>query len=455
MVRSRTSSLARGSSDSDPDTSPYARLHDKLTRGDWSATVFGVGYVGLPLVAALADRGVRVTGFDISAARVRDLNSGEAPLEDIDGDALRRYQHSQRVRFTADAEEAAGADVVFVCVPTPLDAAGGPDLSCIEAAASDVSRTARTGQLICVESTTYPGTTREVFEPALRAAGFTPGTDVFLAYSPERINPTDTSYTVMTTARLVGGLDPASLELAVLAYRTFVREVRPMSSTDAAELTKLFENSFRLINISLVNELAMLCQDLGVDVWEVIAGASTKPYGFLAHYPGPGVGGHCIPVDPEYLVERARQLGSSHTTLIERALEINRGMTDYVLSRVERALLERGKALRGASVLVLGVAYKRNSRDVRQSPGADLVVALQNAGAEVRYHDSWVPALRAACLDSVPLTAAELARADAVVLATDHDDLDLPLVARSAAYVLDTRNVFRRQAIESDSVEVL
>ena len=455
MVRSRPSSHAAHGIEPAPATGPYAELREKLLRGGWSASVFGVGYVGLPLVAALADRGVTVTGFDISRARVDALNSGEAPLDDIDGEALKRHQRAGLVRFTADPAEAAGADVVFVCVPTPLDESGRPDMSCVAAAAADVARTTHAGQLICVESTTYPGTTREVFEPALRGAGWTPGSDVFLAYSPERINPTDTSYTVMTTTRLVGGLDEASLDLALLAYRTFVREVRPMSSTEVAELTKLFENSFRLVNISLVNEMAKLCQDLGVDVWEVIAGASTKPYGFLAHYPGPGVGGHCIPVDPEYLVERARELGSPHTSMIERALEINRGMVDYVQARVAGGLERRGKSLEGARVLVLGVAYKRNSRDVRQSPGADLVAALQQAGADVRYHDSWVPELRAAGLESVPLTAGQAAAADAVVLATDHDDIDLPLVARNAQYVLDTRNVFRRAGIQGDHIEVL
>lgn len=403
--------------------------------------VVGLGYVGLPLAMEFANAGFRVIGFDVSERVCALLNRGESHIQDVP--AAQVAGHVAAGRFTATTEPArlGDADAISIAVPTPLSKTRDPDMTYVHAATATVVAHAHPGQLIVLESTTYPGTTREVILPALEAAGFTAGDDVFVAFSPERVDPGNPVFHTKNTPKVVGGLTPACTETASALYATCIDTVVPVSSTETAELVKLLENTFRSVNIGLVNEIAIVCDKLGVDVWEVIDAAATKPFGFMKFTPGPGIGGHCIPLDPHYLAWKMRTLNYK-TRFIDLASEINSGMPDYVVEKVARALNDDRKAVNGSRVLVLGIAYKRDIDDMRESPALDIMRLLEQRGAVVSYHDPHVPHFREGDheMHGVALTAETLAAADAVVIVTEHRAVDYQFVVDHAALVVDTRN---------------
>jgi nucleotide sugar dehydrogenase len=409
--------------------------------------VVGQGYVGLPLAVAASAAGRRVVGVDLDAHRVDELNSGRSPVGDIDDSVLAEQVRSGGYRATVDFSVAKDADVVVLCVPTPYHH-DAPDLSYVESAARQVGESLTAGTLVILESTTYPGTTEDVLLPILRdASGLSPGVDFQVAFSPERIDPGNPKYGLHNTPKIVGGVSPEATARAVSFYGDFVDKVVPVSGPKAAEMAKLLENTFRHINIALVNELAILCQDLDVDVWEVIDAAASKPFGFMPFYPGPGVGGHCIPVDPMYLSWRVRQFGGA-AKFIDLARDVNAGMPLYVVTRVQDLLNERQRSLKGSRVLLLGVAYKPNIGDMRESPALPLVQLLQHKGAIVSYADPHVPELRledGSTLTSVNPSKA-VSSADCVIVVTAHTGVDHDALARESTLVFDTRNCVRLHA---------
>lgn len=403
--------------------------------------VVGQGYVGLPLAVRAAEVGHQVVGFDISENRVKLLASGASFTADVTSEQIRTALDSGRYRVTSDEAECDGFAVAVVTVPTPLKG-GSPDLSCIEEAADMLSRHLRPGALVVLESTTYPGTTTELFAPALQGpSGLVAGRDFFLGYSPERIDPGNRVWTLVNTPKVVSGIDATSLEKVRSFYDSIVDETVPVSSTAEAELTKLLENTFRHVNVALVNELAMLASDLGVDVWEAIDAASTKPFGYMRFLPGPGVGGHCLPIDPSYLSWRIkRHLGRSFR-FVELANTINSGMPDHVVWRISDLLSQQGVDIRSSRILLLGLAYKANTGDARESPALVIADRLVTAGVEVRAADPHV------VYDDVPpgvrrvgVTVDEVRAADLVVLLVDHDCFDLPMVVERAQLIFDTRH---------------
>ncbi|MER3401494.1 MAG: hypothetical protein C4313_10325 [Thermoflexus sp.] len=410
--------------------------------------VIGLGYVGLPLALAFAEAGLEVVGVDVDAGKVQRLAAGESPLRDVPPEALRAALAAGRFRLTTDYEALRAADAMFICVPTPYDAMRAPDLSYVRAAAEGIARVLRRGHLVILQSTTYPGTTEEVVRPILEAgSGLRAGEDFDLAFSPERIDPGNRTWTVRNTPKVVGGIHPRSTERAAALLARLGAPVHPVSSPRVAEMSKLLENIFRSVNIALVNELALLCERMGIDIWEVIEAAKTKPFGFMAFYPGPGVGGHCIPVDPYYLSWKARAY-DFYTKFIELAAEVNQAMPFHVVGKVEEALDRyAGRGLRGARVLVLGVAYKREVEDARNSPAERILELLLRRGAETAYHDPYVPRFRVGGnpfypevreLASVPLTEERLRWADAVVIVTGHRAVDYARVVQTARLVVDT-----------------
>lgn len=431
-----------------------AELAASIRGGSAHVGVVGLGYVGLPLALAAADEGFRVTGFDRDGERVAALAGGETGLRHVPPTALRRHLETCRFAATADLDGLDAPDVLVLCVPTPLDGRGAPDLACVAAAAAAIAARLRPGQLVVLESTTWPGTTAEVLAPALARSGLVAGEDFFLAYSPERVSPGD-DVPLRAIPKVVGADDPHSRALAAAFYRRLVDRVVPVSGSRAAEATKLLENVFRAVNIALVNELKMVYEQLGVDVWEVLDAAETKPYGFLRFDPGPGWGGHCIPVDPAYLAWKARDAGVA-ARFVELAGEVNAAMPRWVVARLERALAERGRALAGARVLVVGVAYKAGVEDVRESPALALLDELAGRGAEVGYHDPLVTRLpppggsRTAELHSEPLDEATLRSCDAVVVATAQHGVDFARLRRLAPLVVDTRGVYRDDGARAD-----
>lgn len=410
--------------------------------------VVGLGYVGLPLAVEFAEAGFAVLGFEVSSEKAEAVNRGHSYVRDVSGEQLARAVESGRLSATLGYERLGEVDALCVCVPTPLNKTGDPDVSYIISVTESIRKTIRPGQLIVLESTTYPGTTRELLLPALTQGGrLKVGTDFFLAFSPERVDPGNQVWTIRNTPKIVGGITPSCTEVARTLYATIVEQVVVVSSTEAAELTKLLENTFRSVNIALANEMAIVCDKLGVDVWEVIAAASSKPFGFMKFTPGPGLGGHCIPVDPHYLSWKMKTLDYK-TRLVELASEINAEMPRYVAEKAADLLNQRGKPVRGSRVLVVGAAYKRNTNDTRESPALDIIRLLADKGAEVSYHDPLVPSLRheGQELESVPLDDQRLGDADVVVIVTDHSDVDYDLIRRAERPVLDTRNVLQREA---------
>ena len=406
------------------------------------AGVIGLGYVGLPLLIEFAKAGFDVLGFDVDQARVDAIGRGESYLEDVTVDDLRKVIAGGRLRTTTGFDELSNLDTVNICVPTPLRKTKDPDLSFVVAAVDEIARHLRPGQLIILESTTYPGTVEEVVKPKLEATGLLAGQDFFLAFSPERVDPGNVEWPTSRIPKVVGGIDEDSTRVATALYEQIIEKVVPVSSARVAEMVKLLENTFRAVNIALVNEVALIADRLDVDVWEVIEAASTKPFGFMKFTPGPGLGGHCIPVDPHYLAWKMRTL-NYRTRFIELASEINAEMPEFVVGKVRAALNARQKAVSGARILVLGVAYKRDVDDVRESPALDIIGLLTADGAHVEYHDPFVPELAedGAHMSSVALTDQALAEADAVVIVTDHTDIDYARVLEQAAVLVDARHV--------------
>jgi UDP-N-acetyl-D-glucosamine dehydrogenase len=419
--------------------------------------VVGLGYVGLPLARAFVDAGRRVIGFDIDPAKPAALMRGESYLRHLGPDFARGLTARGLFEATTDFSRLGEPDAVLICVPTPLGAHLEPDLSYVRATGEAVARTLRPGQLVVLESTTYPGTTRGVLMPILERSGVKCGPGGFgLAFSPEREDPGRTDWTTARIPKLVGGIDGPSLDAAAALYGAAFASVVRCSSCEVAEAAKILENTYRAVNIALVNELKVLFTAMGIDVWEVIEAARTKPFGFQAFYPGPGLGGHCIPIDPFYLTWKAREVGLP-TRFIELAGEINHRMPEYVVSRLALALNDRSRAVRGSRVLVLGLAYKPDIDDVRESPSFELIEKLRDLGAEVDYHDPHVPRthqmrrydLR---MESVPLTPASLASYDAVIVSTAHRATDWAMVAKHSKLVIDTRNALRGAGLGGENV---
>jgi UDP-N-acetyl-D-glucosamine dehydrogenase len=425
----------------------------KIQDGSAVVAVVGLGYVGLPLARHFIDAGHHVIGVDTAADRVAMLLRGECPLGHLPGDWVAPAVASGHFAPTTDFGMLADADAVVICVPTPLTAHREPDLSHVRAAAEAAARSLRPGQLVVLESTTWPGTTEEVLLPLLLARGLEVGSGFFLAFSPEREDPGNRAYSLGDIPKVVGGVTDACTEAAAALYGRVCARVVPVSRPAAAELAKLLENVFRSVNIALVNELKMLCDRMGLDVWEIIDAAATKPFGFMPFYPGPGLGGHCIPIDPFYLTWKAREYGFS-TRFIELSGEINTSMPHYVVTRVMEALNDRGKTLRNARVLVLGAAYKADVNDLRESPALRLMELLREKGAVVRYNDPHVPRLDhgPVSLESTPLSAEELAASDCVLVATAHAAYDPDFIVQYASLVVDTRNMTRHVTRHRDRI---
>lgn len=412
--------------------------------------VLGLGYVGLPLAVELAKSGYRTLGFDIAEAVVAGVNRGESHIQDVSSELVSAFVGEGLLSATTDLSRLEECDAISICVPTPLNKVKDPDLSYVVAAAHAVLHALRPGQLVILESTTFPGTTREVLLPILEKSELRVGEEFFLCFSPERVDPGNPTWHTRNTPKVIGGITAACLEAGRAVYERVFDTLVPVESAEAAELVKVYENTFRMINIALANELAQVCEKLGVDVWGVIEAADTKPFGFMKFTPGPGLGGHCIPLDPHYLSWKMRTLAFK-TRMIELASEINGGMPAYVVQKAADALNEAGKAVRGCRVLVLGVAYKKNIDDLRESPALEVIHHLQEKGARVEYHDPFCPVIAddghtpiaGLPMRSVPLDGAALRAADLVIVITDHADVDYALVAREAALVLDTRGIMR------------
>jgi UDP-N-acetyl-D-glucosamine dehydrogenase len=426
----------------------YEKLKDAIVAKTATVGVIGLGYVGLPLVRAFVQAGYRALGFDVDPNKIRRLEEGQSYIRHIPSEWIAEWHQGDKFQATADMSRLAEADAILICVPTPLSDSRDPDLSYIEATARQIAQALRPGQLIVLESTTYPGTTRDVVLPILAGSGLEAGKDYFLAYSPEREDPGNPNFTANSIPKVVGGMDERSLELANMLYSQAVVRTVPVSSCEVAEACKILENTYRAINIALVNELKVLFSQLGIDVWEVIDAAKTKPFGFQAFYPGPGLGGHCIPIDPFYLTWLARK-HEMPTRFIELAGEVNTSMPRYVVDRVAEALNDAGKPVRGSRVGVLGVAYKKDVDDPRESPSFKLMELLQERGAILSYNDPHVevlPTMRhydTPRLASEPLTADYLASQDCILIATDHSAYDADFIVRHARLVVDTRNATR------------
>ena len=424
--------------------SQLASFENQIRRRTVSVGVVGLGYVGLPLAMEFARAGFRTTGFEVDPKRVEALRKGRSHIPDVPSADVRRYGARGLFRPTTDFAALARMDAIIVCVPTPLRKSKDPDVSYILSALASIRDRFRKGQLIILESTTYPGTTRDLLLPELEKRGLRVGRDFFLAFSPERVDPGNKTYGIKTTPKVVGGITPACSRAASLLYAQIVDAVVPVSSPECAEMVKLLENTFRAVNIALVNEVALMCDRLGLNTWEVIDAAATKPFGFMKFYPGPGIGGHCIPLDPHYLSWKLKSL-NFFSRFIELASEINSHMPEHLVRKIGQALNDRGKSVRGSRVVVVGVAYKKDVGDTRESPALDVVALLHRQGARVVYHDPFVPkmSLAGVAYRSRPLTAALLAKADAVVITTDHTQLPIAEIVRRAPLIVDARNATR------------
>jgi UDP-N-acetyl-D-glucosamine dehydrogenase len=416
------------------------RLLNGIAERDLKVVVLGIGYVGLPLAVAFAEAGFRACGVDISSERVDSINRGQSYIEDIPTLAIKKLVEQGRLWASTDFAEIVDADAIIICVPTPLRKTKDPDITYIIDAADKIAEYGCKGKLVILESTTYPGTTEEVVMPRLSSSNHV-GQDYFLAFSPERIDPGRSDFVLANTPKVVGGVTDDCLEVAVSLYDTIVEETKPVSSTRAAEMVKLLENTFRAVNIGLVNEVALICDKLDLDVWEVVGAAATKPYGFMPFYPGPGLGGHCIPIDPHYLSWKLRGLNYT-ARFIELASAINGWMPQYVTNKVAGALNQHAKPLKGSKIVILGVAYKPNVSDIRESPALDVIHLLNKQGAEIYFHDPFVRDLEDAEVpaQAVELTAENLNNADCVVVITNHDGYDWRWVTDQSRLIVDTRN---------------
>ncbi|GAB4245984.1 MAG: nucleotide sugar dehydrogenase [Acidobacteriota bacterium] len=427
---------------------PIEQLRQRIADRTAKVAVVGMGYVGLPLAMEVVRAGFDVLGIDVDARKVEGLNAGRSHVLDVPDEAVRRARESGKFAAYADYEPVREADCVSICVPTPLKKTRDPDISYVTQAVEGILPRLHPGMLVVLESTTYPGTTEELIRTEVERAGYRVGEDVCIAFSPERVDPGNKVYNTRNTPKVIGGCTPACTETAKFFYEQVIEKVVPVSSTQAAEMVKLLENTFRVVNIGLVNEVAVMCDKLGISVWEVIEAASTKPFGFMPFYPGPGLGGHCIPIDPLYLSWKMKSL-NYNARFIELASEINTEMPEYCVGRIVKILNQRRKAVNGSKILVLGVAYKRDVSDTRESPAIDIIRLLEADGAEVDYHDPHVPEL---VMDhasgretkrSVPLTSEAVSAYDLVVLTTDHSAVDYPMVQAHAQVIFDTRNAYR------------
>lgn len=434
-----------------------AQLLEKINTATATIAVVGMGYVGLPLAVCLANIGFKVIGLDVNPRRVAQLNDGKSYIDDVKDNEFAPLVEQQLIQADTDFSRVAEADVVVICVPTPLTKNQTPDITYIQASTEAIAEHMRPGQLITLESTTYPGTTEEVMLPILEKSGLTVGEDFFIAHSPERVDPGNARYTTHNTNKVVGGYTEACQEVAGAFYKKSILDIISVSSPGCAEMVKVFENTFRAVNIALVNELALLCDKMDLNVWEVVEAAGTKPFGMLTFWPGPGVGGHCIPIDPFYLTWKAKEYGF-HTRFIELAGEINTGMPRFVREKIIRALGRVGKPLYGARILILGVAYKRDLRDWRHSPGMDLLHVLHEDDAQVFYNDPFVPEV----VDntgtrhySVDLNPDTLAEADCVVVVTDHTPYDYDFIVKHSHIVVDTRNATKNVFGEDDRKKII
>jgi UDP-N-acetyl-D-glucosamine dehydrogenase len=426
-------------------------LERKLKNKTAVIGIVGLGYVGLPLAVAFADAGLNVLGFDNQQKRVDLVNKGQSYIVDVSSESLSTAIANKLLEATVDQTRLKEVDAICICVPTPLTKTKDPDLSYVIYESEEISKHLQRGQLIVLESTTYPGTTSEVMLPILKRTRLKVGQDFYLAYSPERVDPGSSNYNIRNTPKVVGGIDSQSTRLAELLYSQVADIVVPVKSPEVAEMTKIFENVFRSVNIALVNELTLLCEKMGISVWEVIDAASTKPFGYMPFYPGPGIGGHCIPLDPYYLANKAREY-DFHTRFIELAADINEQMPHYVASRITAALNADGKSINGARVLILGVAYKKDVEDVRESPSLKLIKLLGQRGASLSYNDPYVMTITIAesSLTSVDLTDEILSLADCVVIATDHSCYDYKRMVNVARLVFDTRGATKN--LQGDNI---
>lgn len=415
-------------------------LAKKLTSKKARIGIIGLGYVGLPLAVALAAENFRITGIDLNAQKVKRVNTGDSYISDVDGVRLTDVVENKRLSATTDFNKLANLDVVVICVPTPISQSKAPDLSYVVRATEDVSRYIHKGQLIILESTTYPGTTEEVVLPLLAQSGLTVGKDFYLAFSPERVDPGNKNFLLRNTPKVIGGVTPKCTKMASLLYSSVADEIITVSSPEVAETTKLFENVFRNVNIALVNELTVLCHKMGISAYEVIEAASTKPFGFMRFNPGPGVGGHCIPVDPYYLAAKAKEY-DFHSKFIESAGEVNENMPYFVVELIAEALNQRGKPTKGSKVLILGVAYKKNINDVRETPAVRVIKSLKEKGATVIYNDPFVETLHVngTSMVSKALTKQLLNSADCTVILTNHSVYNYTDVVQQSQLVVDTR----------------
>jgi len=420
-------------------------LEQRLEEKSAVVAVVGLGYVGLPLAVAFAQAGFNVVGFDVQQKRVDLVNKGQSYIVDVDSRSLSEAVANKLLEATTDQRRLKEVDAICICVPTPLTKTKEPDLSAVIYESEEISKQLQPGQLVVLESTTYPGTTSEVVLPILERSGLKGGRDFYLAYSPERVDPGSKHYNIRNTPKVVGGIDSRSTKLAELLYRQVADIVVPVSCPEVAEMTKIFENVFRSVNIALVNELTLLCEKMGISVWEVIDAAASKPFGYMPFYPGPGIGGHCIPLDPYYLANKAREY-DFHTRFIELAADINEQMPYYVASRIMEALNDRGKSLNDAKVLVLGVAYKKDVEDARESPSLKLIQLLREKGADISYNDPYVASIQISdeTLTSVELADELLSMSDCVVIATDHSGYDYQNIVDKASLVFDARGATRR-----------
>jgi UDP-N-acetyl-D-glucosamine dehydrogenase len=423
-------------------SAPASLLEDKIRSHRARVGVVGLGYVGLPLAVEFARAGFSVTGIDVSPPKVDRVNSGDSYVGDVPTPILKPLVESGKLRATCDFAAIEELDTINICVPTPLRKTKDPDMSYIVAACEEIVRHLHPGLLIILESTTYPGTTDELVLPMLAKSGLTVGRDFFLCFSPERVDPGNPQYQTANIPKVVGGVTPACTEMGRLFYAQALERVVPVSSTQVAEMVKLLENTFRLINIGLANEIALMCDRIGINVWEVIDAAATKPFGFMPFYPGPGLGGHCIPIDPFYLSWKTKQAGIE-ARFIDLAGYINGQMPHFVLSKVQNALNDNAKPLKGSRVHLMGVAYKRNIDDVRESPALDLLLLLRQRGSLVSYTDPYVPELRLDGIDLKSEAQAKAASADCVVIVTDHAAFDYEALMKQASLIVDTRNALK------------
>ena len=420
------------------------KLEGKIKSHTATVGIIGMGYVGLPLAVELGNQNFNVIGIDINPKKVSILSSGKSDIDDISDQQVRVLVKAKKLRCTADFSALTKCDVVPICVPTPLNKTKDPDVSFILSATHEIRKYLHPGQLVILESTTYPGTTEELLRPILESTGLKVGKDFFLAFSPERVDPGNTRFGTKNTPRVVGGTTPTCNRLAKFFYEQIINRVIPLSSTQSAEMVKLLENTFRSVNIGLVNEVALMCDKLGINVWEIIEAADSKPFGFMKFYPGPGLGGHCIPIDPHYLSWKLKAL-NYYARFIELAGDVNSHMPEYVVHRVNRVLNQKGKNLCSSNILILGAAYKKDIKDLRESPALDVIRLFQKEGAHVKYSDPHVPSIDmdTYIMRSVKLTPQLLAKSDCVVVVTDHTAYDYEWVVRHSQMVFDTRNATR------------